>query len=201
MASISISLLEGWVGSFLVFTENTHSRSWSNSDQIVEAPLWLCFLEYLMQKVVHSGLPVMQQCQFRLYYCMASSYGSFSLWFSTLVSSEVKWKLFSRVWLFVTPRILQARILEWVAFPFSRESSQPRDQTLVSYIAGGFFTSWATRESLVSCNSLYLLVNICSVRARAFSSIPAPSPPFRDLSFAFTGCSSFWLLLGWSGSF
>ena len=37
--------------------------------------------------------------------------------------------------------ILQARILECVAFLFSRESSQPRDQTQVSHIAGGFFTS------------------------------------------------------------
>ena len=37
--------------------------------------------------------------------------------------------------------ILQARILEWVAFPFSRASSQPRDQTQVSCIAGRFFTS------------------------------------------------------------
>ena len=37
--------------------------------------------------------------------------------------------------------ILQARILEWVAFPFSREFSQLRDQTQVSHIAGGFFTS------------------------------------------------------------
>ena len=43
--------------------------------------------------------------------------------------------------------ILQARIVEWVAFPFSRESSQPRDQTQVSRITGGFFTSWATREA------------------------------------------------------
>ena len=43
--------------------------------------------------------------------------------------------------------ILQARILEWVAFPFSRGFSQPRDQTQVSCIAGGFFTSWATREA------------------------------------------------------
>ena len=41
--------------------------------------------------------------------------------------------------------ILQARILEWVAFPFSRWSSQPRDQIQVSSIVGGFFTSWATR--------------------------------------------------------
>ena len=43
--------------------------------------------------------------------------------------------------------ILQARILEWVPFPFSRGSSQPRDRTQVSCIAGRFFTSWATREA------------------------------------------------------
>ena len=45
--------------------------------------------------------------------------------------------------------ILQARILEWVAVPFSKGSSQPSDQTQVSLIAGGFFTSWATKEALV----------------------------------------------------
>ena len=44
-------------------------------------------------------------------------------------------------------RILQARILEWVAISFSRGSSQPRDRTQVSHIAGGFFTSWATGEA------------------------------------------------------
>ena len=43
--------------------------------------------------------------------------------------------------------ILQARILEWVAVPFFRGSSQPRNWTQVSHIAGGFFTSWATREA------------------------------------------------------
>ena len=42
---------------------------------------------------------------------------------------------------------LQARILEWVPFPFSRRSSQPRDWTQVSHIAGRFFTSRATREA------------------------------------------------------
>jgi len=36
--------------------------------------------------------------------------------------------------------ILQARILEWVAFPFSRGSSQPRDRTQVSSVSGEFFT-------------------------------------------------------------
>ena len=44
--------------------------------------------------------------------------------------------------------ILQARILEWVAFPFSKGSSQPRDWTWASYIAGRFYTSWTTREAL-----------------------------------------------------
>ena len=43
--------------------------------------------------------------------------------------------------------ILQARILEWVAFPFSWGSSQPRDQTQVSHIAGEFFISLAIREA------------------------------------------------------
>ena len=37
--------------------------------------------------------------------------------------------------------ILQARILKWVAVPFSRKSSQPRDQMQVSSIAGRFITS------------------------------------------------------------
>jgi len=59
--------------------------------------------------------------------------------------------LLSGVRLFVTPwtearqmplsmGVLQARILEWVAMPSSRGSSQPRDQTQVPCIAGGFFT-------------------------------------------------------------
>ena len=42
--------------------------------------------------------------------------------------------------------ILLAKILEWVAFPFSRGSSQLRDGTQVSWIAGRFFIGWVTRE-------------------------------------------------------
>ena len=40
------------------------------------------------------------------------------------------------------------RILEWVVYSFSRRSSQPRNRTGFSCIAGGFFTSWAMREAL-----------------------------------------------------
>ena len=49
--------------------------------------------------------------------------------------------------------ITQAKILEWVAISFSRGSSQPSDSTwspelqAVSYISGGFFANWATREA------------------------------------------------------
>ena len=43
--------------------------------------------------------------------------------------------------------ILQASILEWVAIPSSRGSSQPRDRAQVSCIIGGFFTAWAIREA------------------------------------------------------
>ena len=64
----------------------------------------------------------------------------------------------SHVWLFVTPwtvvhqaplsiRILQAKLLEWLAMPSSRASSQPRDRIQVSWVAEWFFTIWATREA------------------------------------------------------
>ena len=50
--------------------------------------------------------------------------------------------------------IFQARILEWVAISFSRGSSQPRDQTWVSHIAGRCFTVWATREAHLKVGGL-----------------------------------------------
>ena len=49
--------------------------------------------------------------------------------------------------------ILQARILEWIAIPFSRGTSQPRDRTLVSCITGRFFTVWATGKSQISAST------------------------------------------------
>ena len=42
---------------------------------------------------------------------------------------------------YTVPGILQARTLEWVAFPFSRGCPQPRDRTQLSCLAGEFFTS------------------------------------------------------------
>ena len=52
------------------------------------------------------------------------------------------------------------RIPEWVAYPFSRGSSQLRDQTLASRIAGGFFTFRATREAQNGCTWLLRLTAV-----------------------------------------
>ena len=51
--------------------------------------------------------------------------------------------------------ILQARILEWIAIPFSRGSFWPRDQTRVFFIAGRFFTVWATGKITLSLAPVY----------------------------------------------
>ena len=58
--------------------------------------------------------------------------------------------------------ILQARMLEWETIPFSRGSSQPRDWTQLSLIAGRFFTIWATREAPKMVQTLYKLYTALS---------------------------------------
>ena len=74
-----------------------------------------------------------------------------------------KWKSLSHVQLFVTTvhGILQARILEWVAFPFSRGSSQPRDRTQISRIAGDSLPAESQgKPKNTGMGSLFLLQQI-----------------------------------------
>ena len=76
----------------------------------------------------------------------------FAVWFVSSRLCECKWKWLSRVWPFqphglYSPWNSPGQNMEWVAFPFPRGSSQSRDGNQVSHIAGGFFTSWATREA------------------------------------------------------
>ena len=52
--------------------------------------------------------------------------------------------------------MFQARILEWIAISFSRGSSQPRNQTQVSCIAGKFFIDWAMREKYMHPILMYI---------------------------------------------
>ena len=61
--------------------------------------------------------------------------------------------------------ILQTRILEWVATHSSRGSSQPKDRTQVSHIAGGFLTSCATREVQTEA-SIKWLVKVAQLEYR-----------------------------------
>ena len=82
--------------------------------------------------------------------------------------------------------ILQAGILEWVAIPFSKGSSWPRDQIWVSCIAGRLFTDWVTRESLsYQLNSrLDLDFTKLSINVHSFCSRIQPSVPhFTEISY------------------
>ena len=55
------------------------------------------------------------------------------------------------------------RILEWVAYAFSRWSSRPRNQAMISCIADGFFTSWATRKLLIGPQFLHIESEVVSI--------------------------------------
>ena len=66
----------------------------------------------------------------------------------------------------------QARILEWVAFSFSRGSFQPRDQTQVSCVAGGFFTSDI-------CAVLWVVAQLCPILCDSMDDSPPGSSVHR----------------------
>ena len=81
--------------------------------------------------------------------------------------------------------ILQARILEFVAMPSSRVSSQPRDPTQVSCIAGGFFTVWATLSSVQSFSHVRLFVTPwTSARQASLSITSSRSPPYLSANIS-----------------
>ena len=88
-------------------------------------------------------------------------------------------------------RILQTRILEWVAISYSRGSSWPRDWTWVSCIVGKFFTIWATRDGLIIIifNFIYLVLTGLSLHCCVGFSLLAESWGYTLLR---------WLLLWWS---
>ena len=68
--------------------------------------------------------------------------------------------------------IFQARILEWVTISFSRGSSQPRDQTQVSHVAGRLFTVWATREALQFSLVAQSCLTLCDPMNRSTPGLP-----------------------------
>ena len=86
--------------------------------------------------------------------------------------------------------ILQTRILEWVAMPFSRGSSWPRDQTHVSWVSciiGRFFTIWVTRDDSTNHICLQIFPNlICKCE------LYSPFPMWHETEMLGAFCSS-WL--------
>ena len=149
---------------------------------------WSRFPLPLPEDLPNSGIEPESHC-YMTYDCIFRGFQTVS-WFL------VKWKLLSCVWLcdpmvYRVQGILQARILKWIAFPFSKASSQPRDQTQVSLIAGEFLTSWATREALwflesevksLSCVQLFEDCSLPDSPSIGFSGqeywngLPFPSP-------------------------
>ena len=78
------------------------------------------------------------------------------------------------------------RILEWVAYPFSSGSSWPRNRTGVSCIAGGFFTSWGTREAQHPGSQWKILVDNVSV----YSSLKT----VRQTDSQSVGANEYWVV-------
>ena len=90
--------------------------------------------------------------------------------------------------------ILQARILEWVAISFSRGSSQPRDRSQVSCIAGRFFTNWATREALSQFTHLYFTMLHFYNQHEIFCEIKNFSKLTSKLTITYYTVSFYWRL-------
>ena len=108
--------------------------------------------------------------------------------------------------------IPQARILEWVDFPFSRGSSWPRDQIRVSCFAGGFFTSWALREApsviILNLSTYLLFLSKYNQSSESTGFLPqwlpphlvqAPPPHCLACSFSLGALNCFYSIVCWTG--
>ena len=91
---------------------------------------------------------------------------------------------------FSVHEILQARILEWIAISFSRGSSQLRDQTWVSCIAGRCFATWAIREAHSSglIGYIYMVPRLFH-RRRQWQPTPVLLPGKSHGRRSLVGCS------------
>ena len=149
----ALSLWVNWMMKYVV------ALPWLNDFN--ESPVWslcLCFLLWGQDVHFHWNLGevcskmIVVVCVYVVVLWIVSLFSLYlSLTSSCLLNESESCSIMSNSMrphgLYIIHGILQARILEWVAFPFARGSSPPRDRTQVSCIAGRFFTSWATREA------------------------------------------------------
>ena len=88
--------------------------------------------------------------------------------------------------------VLQARTLEWVAIFSSRGSSWPRDWIWVSWIAGKFFTFWATREAMAGTTwPLHLIIYSSEYIARKFGNVLCLLSDLNKYNYSFIRKYSF----------
>ena len=113
--------------------------------------------------------------------------------------NEYHWAVLSHVWLFATPTdhsppgssvhgILQARILEWIAYPFSRGSSWPRDWTSVSFTAMDSLPTELPGKPKHQCKFSYHIVD--KTRRRQWHPTPVLLPRKSHGWRSLVGCSS-----------
>ena len=121
-------------------------------DKLIELfwkTVWQFLKKLIIELTCHPAIPLLSICSSELKYHvhtkMYTERRAIALWVKVKVSQSCL--TLCDPMDYIVHGILQARILKWVAFPFSRGSSQPRDQTQVSCIAGGFFTSWGTSKA------------------------------------------------------
>ena len=145
--SLGFSRQEHWSG--LPFPSPMHeSEKWKGSRSVVSDSSWPPGLQptRLLCQWDFPGKSTGVGCHCS--YCIFYSFKVWDCWIPQKVKvAQLCLTLYDPMG-YTVHGILQVRILEWVAFPFSRGFSQARDRTQVSHIAGGFFTSWATRRVL-----------------------------------------------------
>ena len=104
--------------------------------------LWQTVFVFTFYRRAFSSKP----SHYILFFCLFSSFTEvFINWDMKVKVAESCPTLFNPMD-YTVHGILQARILEWAAVSFSRGSSQPRNRTRASWIAGRFFTNWAIQE-------------------------------------------------------
>ena len=137
----------GFSSSHIWTWELDHKESW--------APKKWCFLTVVLEKTLESPL----ECkEIQPVHPKVNQSWIFTVRTDAEAETPILWPPDVKIWLIwkdpdagkvrgqVKHHKGRPRILEWVAFPFSKGSFQPKDQSQVSCIAGRFFTSWATRE-------------------------------------------------------
>ena len=138
-----VPLRRGWI-----ILENKPSTYWHSevSQSKGELPAWSISGKFTRQQALVTAHASKQLCNALFVYERMTS-----------ILKQIKWKKVKVTQScptlldpmdYTVLGILQARILEWVAFPFSRGSFQSRNRIQVFRIAGRFLTSWATREAL-----------------------------------------------------